>query len=266
VIATAILTLFLSTATWLWDEFTGAARPKLLEVVHRVPGLYWAVVGLILILVFVVEGALKWIHELEEEMDDRGSDHDATKQHLRELNAELERERDNNKPKLRLTITGVQTAECENPKDSLFQISMSIENTGAPSIVKKLSASFQVDGQPVQTKLLLAPVGDIKSTLPDGMFMEFKKADYLPIKAYASAIQTGAGVLGWFHVVIKNVDTTTAWKRGTLTVSCCDVIDQPYSASLSPNGVASTELLTIDNVKQREKPKTWTGDMFKRPS
>jgi signal recognition particle subunit SEC65 len=186
---------------------------------------------------------------------------------IKDLREELERERDQSKPKLRLHIHGMQTVECgDDRKDTLLMVSMTVENTGAPSIVKNLNGSLKVGDRVVQTVTMIGPSQDIRTTFPDGSFISFKRADYLPVKAYANAIQRGAGVVGWFQLMARNVDPTTAWNEGTLTITCLDVMDQPYNVSFSPAGQESGELLFVDKITQKQRIQSWTGEIPKPPS
>jgi hypothetical protein len=64
-----LLTLFLSTITFWWDElFPDLHRPHLAAIILAVHWWYWAIAGLVTIIVIVVEAALKLINERENEL------------------------------------------------------------------------------------------------------------------------------------------------------------------------------------------------------
>ena len=164
------------------------------------------------------------------------------------LRAELEKERDQSKPELHLHIHAVQTVECgDNSKDTLLQISMTIENTGAHSIAKNLTASLQVGDTVTPAATMIGPSVDMRTTFPDGSFISFKRADYLPVKAYANPIQRGAGVVGWFQAMVRNIDPTTAWNKGTVTVKCFDVM-QKVGFAAGPEAGSNEITHVIDDL------------------
>jgi hypothetical protein len=70
VIAVALLVLFLSTASWFWDElFPDQARPHLVTIIHWVDWRYWILAGLVAILIMVVEGAFRMVSKTEQELE-----------------------------------------------------------------------------------------------------------------------------------------------------------------------------------------------------
>src|ERR1035438_3790815 len=71
VVVIALVTLFLSTVTFWWDElFPELGRPHLAAIVHAIHWWYWAIGGLVVILVLVVEEALKVVNESEDRLED----------------------------------------------------------------------------------------------------------------------------------------------------------------------------------------------------
>jgi hypothetical protein len=179
----------------------------------------WLIGLLVIGILLIVEGSYRHFRDSEKstarKMADLQADYDLVK-------AELRLEKDRSLPKLSLLITQVATTPCgEANRDALLLLSMSIENTGAPSIVKNFSVSVAFGEKRIKADMLVGPIRDERVTLgDDGSFMELRMVNYLPNKVYENPIPSGGGAAGWFRALV----------------------------SKAPAGVASTEMLHVQKL------------------
>ncbi|MGB0040887.1 MAG: hypothetical protein WCC32_13695 [Terriglobales bacterium] len=74
--ALAVIVIFLSNASWMWDEFvqplrqSGLERPRVIEVLHHVPWHGWVILGLFFLLWSFVEHAYPLISKAESKLED----------------------------------------------------------------------------------------------------------------------------------------------------------------------------------------------------
>jgi hypothetical protein len=149
VIFVGLLTLFLSTITFWWDElFPNLSRPRLTTVIHAIQWWYWAIGGLVVILVLVMEEALRVVNGLEDQVDEyRQASHS---------------------PKITITLHQMSVAKHPLEPDTSFILTiLSVRNTGAPSIVDTWSMRF--DDHPelqAERRTLVEDLVGITRTLP----------------------------------------------------------------------------------------------------
>jgi len=75
VVAISLLTAFLSSASWAWDEFVeplrhSLPRPKLIEMVRYLPWYVWLIAGLAVLTIVIGEHALKLIVVAERQVEE----------------------------------------------------------------------------------------------------------------------------------------------------------------------------------------------------
>jgi hypothetical protein len=69
VVLTALLVLFLSSVTWLWDEVIGTARPRIVDLIARLHWYGFVIAGLVVMIYLLGDAAYHAIHEAEVDLE-----------------------------------------------------------------------------------------------------------------------------------------------------------------------------------------------------
>jgi hypothetical protein len=213
----------------------------------------WLAVLLVLTILGLIEGSFRYHrgHVVAHAVEIAGLNHI-----IEVLREELRLERDRSKPELHPLITQVSAALFSPPQvstathetNTLLVLGMAIENTGAPSIVKRFSAQIEIRDEFLKADIALGPPGDFTANRSDGKILTYSKQDYLPIKAYSAPIPTGGGVHGWLRAVVRYMHPDDVWQYGTLHLSFYDVQDREYKVSKVIQGIPNSELTTVDRI------------------
>jgi hypothetical protein len=193
VIVISIATVFLSTSTFWWDEFfPSLTRPHLAVFLHAIALWYWVIGGLLLIIVLVVEEALKAINESEARLEEH-----TARTAMPNVSIVVHQTR------IIASLGYIVTV-------------LSVRNTGAPSIVDRWSMTL--GDYPEQKVHKVTLTDDLIRPTSNGQSVTYYAVDQLPKKVAEQPIPAGGKKVGWMLWKVPDFDLKSLIKDTTAVV------------------------------------------------
>lgn len=201
-IVVGVLTTILGTLTLWWDElFPTLGRPHLTTIVHLVSGWYWVIGGLAVIIVLVVEGALKAVNQSESKL-----------QEYVDKAAYL--------PNISIRVNSISVGELVPGTPYLLTV-LAVTNTGAPSILD--GWAMTLDGYPEQKVEKITFVDDV--VWPGRPV--YHQSDQMHLKVAEVPVPAGGKKVGFMLWKIPGFDVrpllSDSTARLSVTVTATDV-------------------------------------------
>jgi hypothetical protein len=221
VAALATIVLFLSTASWIWDEFIqpfGLERPKVIGMLHWIPWYGWVFVGLCTLCLSVGEHAYHLIHQAEDKVE------------------HVEAQIAAGKPQFVLTIETLIWLYDSVHSFTTFVLGAYLVNKGAPSVAMSWTAQYTVDGVTENMTGFYVPntylltVGKETLTITNDTLLQ--------AQVVTKRLETGEAKLGRMIYTVPGDRTQEVHKHEfKIRVQCFDFLGQLTFAEYIPSEV-----------------------------
>jgi hypothetical protein len=207
VVLTALVILFLSSASWLWDEvYSPLQRPRLIEALHWFPWYVWVIVGFVVLIGFIGEHAYKLIHVAEQGIEDMKAN----------LQGALEMEQAKHKvPDLHGSIFyGYIDATKFIPtlpnelqkleKDSYISCLLIVTNhSECSAYISKISCRVKMYGIAYEGTFESCPMG-LTLSVDEPAFQEKRMTDFFANIWHRHPMERGIPHQGWMRFLVKD--------------------------------------------------------------